>query len=176
MFIHLHTLSETIHYCHEKLPDLLRSTFFEQLIPSYIHLSNMYYLQIKFSINDQFGSIVQSLNQLKLLCGCEIGDGDSPSHPHSITSVLMKDCAIIIHRRSVTEISHVDTVIQWIWATLWHIRPENRLLIRSNHIFSLFCVAQERQWIGTLIIVLLPVFIENHFVTLNRRSNIVIVR
>jgi hypothetical protein len=42
-------------------------SFFNQTLPSGIHLPNIYRLSIKFPLNDQFWSIVPSLNRLRSL-------------------------------------------------------------------------------------------------------------
>ncbi len=85
--IHLDTVSQLISWFPATLLDLWRSTyphddhqkfhnnidgicdeiFFDTPIPSHVHLSNIEYLHIKFPINDQFWSIVPSLNHLHLL-------------------------------------------------------------------------------------------------------------
>ncbi|CAF4116372.1 unnamed protein product [Rotaria sordida] len=46
---------------------IVNETFFIQPIPSYIRLPNIEYLWIKLPINEQFWSIVPSLNRLYLL-------------------------------------------------------------------------------------------------------------
>ncbi|CAF1404883.1 unnamed protein product [Rotaria sordida] len=43
---------------------IVNETFFDQPIPSYIRLPNIEYLWIKLPINDQFWSIVPTLNRL----------------------------------------------------------------------------------------------------------------
>jgi hypothetical protein len=81
--IHLYTLSKSFDYHGEHLPNIWRSTylhdnqqkfynsmrdidksFFNQTLPSGIHLPNIYRLSIKFPLNDQFWSIIPSLNRL----------------------------------------------------------------------------------------------------------------
>lgn len=85
--IHLYTLPNTSDYYKDIFPDSWKSTypydnqlevynrlttiydekFFDQLICSNIRLFNLVYLRIKFPINDQFWSIVPSLNRLHTL-------------------------------------------------------------------------------------------------------------
>ena len=81
--IHLYTLSKSCYYHKRNLPDMWRSTcpqdnqqkfydniisidetFFDQTIPFDISLSNISNLRIKLPLNDQFWSIVPSLNRL----------------------------------------------------------------------------------------------------------------
>ncbi len=52
---------------HINMSNIYNETFFEQTIPSYIHLSNIETLSIKFPINDQFWTIVPSLKRLSSL-------------------------------------------------------------------------------------------------------------
>ncbi|CAF1136551.1 unnamed protein product [Rotaria sordida] len=49
---------------YNNMTSIVNETFFDQLIPSYIRLANIEYLWIKLPINDQFWSIVPSLNRL----------------------------------------------------------------------------------------------------------------
>jgi hypothetical protein len=52
---------------HNNIDGICDEIFFDTPIPSHVHLSNIEYLHIKFPINDQFWSIVPSLNHLHLL-------------------------------------------------------------------------------------------------------------
>jgi hypothetical protein len=85
--IYLETLSEIFNHFETKFPDSWKSTcpyddhekfyttieriyndtFFDQPIPSYIHVQNITYLHIKLPITDKFWSIISSLKQLKSL-------------------------------------------------------------------------------------------------------------
>ncbi|CAF3796202.1 unnamed protein product [Rotaria sp. Silwood1] len=49
------------------MTSIINETFFDQPIPSYIHLHNIEYLWKKLPINDQFWSMVPSLNHLHSL-------------------------------------------------------------------------------------------------------------
>ncbi|CAF1438215.1 unnamed protein product, partial [Rotaria sordida] len=82
-----YTLSKPFHYCEDELPRSLISTlphddhqdfynnitninngtFFDQSILPHIRLTNINYLCIKLSINDQFWSVVPTLNRLRSL-------------------------------------------------------------------------------------------------------------
>ncbi|CAF4225264.1 unnamed protein product [Rotaria sp. Silwood2] len=52
---------------YNKMTSIVNETFFDQPIPSYILLPNIEYLWIKLRINNQFWSIVPSLNRLNSL-------------------------------------------------------------------------------------------------------------
>ncbi|CAF1136513.1 unnamed protein product [Rotaria sordida] len=52
---------------YNNMTSIVNETFFDQPIPSYIRLPNIEYLWIKLPINDQFWSIVPSLNRLNSL-------------------------------------------------------------------------------------------------------------
>ncbi|CAF0841534.1 unnamed protein product [Rotaria sordida] len=80
--------------CYHNMTRIFDEKFFDQPIPSYIHMPNIEYLHIKLPINDQFWSIVPSLNRLRSLTVSSHGDTfhsqvqtllDRAPHLHALT-------------------------------------------------------------------------------------------
>lgn len=116
--VYLYTSSQILPNCLQKFPDLFISTdsndtlqrfanditeitnktFFNHLISSNIYLTNMKDLHINFPIDDQFWSIVQNLNRLKLLT-IHINATISQSHLQSLLDRIDHLDKLTIHEK-----------------------------------------------------------------------------